>query len=561
MHRIETALVLSSLFIAAIYPSLGSQWFDRIERTVSQLAQRRALSVAFIGIAALLLRISLLPVEPIPKPVVHDEFGYLLAADTFAHGRLTNPTPPMWEHFETFSILMKPTYQCFAPPAQGMVLALGRVVLGHPFWGVWLSVGMMCGAITWMLQGWLSAEWAILGGALAVLRFGVFSYWADSYWGGAIAAIGGALVLGALPRIKEYQRLRDALLLGLGLAILANSRPYEGLVLSLPVAVILFVWMTGKKRPPLAISLRNVILPSALMLLLGAVGTGYYFWRVTGSPIHMPYQVERQTYGVAPFMAWQHVRPIPEYHHAVMQRMYVGEELNSYRFFRSFPGLLFKAYVGWSFFLGVALSLPLIMLLFTLPRDFRVSAVNPDTLTLIGLLGISFIGCALETFYNPHYSSPATALVLGTVLLSMKPLRKWSSAGLFLARAIPLICILSFCARALAGPLQIPMREFYEFAWYQKGPPSLGRADIEGKLVQIPGRHLVIVRYLPDHKPFREWVYNAADIDQARIVWAREMDSAENQRLLDHFKDRQKWLLEPDQEPPKLVPYSSEAQH
>src|SRR6266498_3984811 len=166
MLLIETGMVLLAILVAFICPTLGSGWFERAERRFSALARRRALSVILVGTAALALRAAVLPIEPIPEPIVHDEFGYLLAADTFAHGRLTNPTPPMWQHFETFSILMKPTYQCFAQPAQGMMLALGKVYFGHPFWGVWLSCGLMCAAITWMLQGWLAPEWALLGGLL-----------------------------------------------------------------------------------------------------------------------------------------------------------------------------------------------------------------------------------------------------------------------------------------------------------------------------------------------------------------------------------------------------------
>src|SRR4051794_36136674 len=142
MLSLEIGLVLFSLFIAFICPSLGSAGFEKLERRLSQFSRKRIFAVVLVGVTALALRAALLPLDPFPEPIVHDEFGYLLAADTFAHGRLTNPTPPMWEHFETFSILMKPTYQCFAQPGQGMMLALGKVVFGHPFWGVWLSVGL-----------------------------------------------------------------------------------------------------------------------------------------------------------------------------------------------------------------------------------------------------------------------------------------------------------------------------------------------------------------------------------------------------------------------------------
>ena len=155
----------------------------------------------------------------------------------------------MWIHFETFHVIQQPTYASMYPPAQGLVLAFGQVTTGHPFVGVWLSVALLCAALCWMLQGWLPPAWALLGGLLAAMHFGVFSYWADSYWGGAVAATGGALVLGALPRIKKSQRVGDALLMGLGAAVLANSRPYEGMIFCLPVAAALIVWVRARAAP------------------------------------------------------------------------------------------------------------------------------------------------------------------------------------------------------------------------------------------------------------------------------------------------------------------------
>jgi hypothetical protein len=555
MLRIEFGLVLLALLIAFIYPSLGSRWFEKLERCFSKLSRRRVLSIVFVGVLALALRAAVLPIEPIPEPIVHDEFGYLLAADTFAHGRLTNPTHPMWKHFESFSILQKPTYQCFAQPAQGMILAFGKVVFGHPFWGVWLSIGLMCASITWMLQGWLSPEWALLGGVLAILRYGVFGYWANSYWGGAAGAIGGALVLGALPRIKSSQRIRDALLMGVGLAILANSRPYEGFVFSLPVAFLLFVWLFGKNRPSFSISLRRVLLPLTLMLALTAAGLGYYLYRVTGTPFKMPYQIERETYAVVPYMIWQPVRLKPIYHHAVMEKMYADQDLSHYKLFLSPVGFLVKGIVGWDFYLGPAFTLPLLMLAFSLPRNFSLRKIDPATLAMIFVLGGLVVGSALETYYNPHYSAPATGLVLALLLLATRQLRDWTRAGVFLSRALPVICALTLAMRAAAAPLQIPLHEFYEFGWHQKGPENFGRENIQSELQRVPGDHLVIVHYQPEHEPFDEWVYNDADIDNSKVVWAREMDPSENTKLIQYFGTRKAWLLDADRTPPILIPY------
>jgi hypothetical protein len=82
------------------------------------------------------------------------------------------------------------------------------------------------------------------------------------------------------------------------------------------------------------------------------------------------------------------------------------------------------------------------------------------------------------------------------------------------------------------------------------------------ELKKDEGRHLVIVRYGPKFSKFslskeEEWVYNEAEIDGAKVVWAREMDATQNRKLLEYFRDRQLWLLEVngDQSPLKLLPY------
>jgi hypothetical protein len=553
---IETALTLLAIVIAFVYPSLGRRQFEAVEAVFSRLAQRRTLAVIAVGVTALALRAAVLPIEPIPEPIVHDEFGYLLAADTFAHGRLTNPTPPMWEHFETFSILMKPTYQCFAQPGQGMMLALGKVLFGHPFWGVWLSIGLMCAAITWMLQGWLSPEWALLGGALAILRYGVFGYWADSYWGGAVGAIGGALVLGALPRIKKSWRPLDALIMGTGLAILVNTRPYEGFVFSLPIAVILLVWLFRRDSPPFRITLPRVIAPLLIVLVFTAAGLGYYLWRVTGSPVRMPYEIEQKTYAVAPYMLWQHVHPMPTYNNPVIKKMYVDEALVGYQVARSGIGLLLKLYIAWNFFAGPLLSFCFVMLAFALPRSFSLRDVDRSTLALFCVLVISAGGCALESFYNPHYSAPATCCFIALVLVSLRCIRNWSAFGLFFTRAFVVVCILSFLIRAMAGTAHAHLASSAINSWYQLGPEKFGRSAVLKTLNSYPGNHLVLVRYSSEHEPFAEWVYNDAELNSSKVIWARELGLTD-EKLIETFPNRKVWVLEADTLTPQLLPYSA----
>src|SRR5258706_11473571 len=313
MLRIEIFLSIAAILWAFTFPHVGSSWFGRIEAGFSRFARRRALSVAAVGVLAVAARVSVLPFFPVTNPGIHDEFSYLLMADTFAHGRLANPTHLMWTHFETFHVNQVPTYVSKYYPAQGIFLAIGQVVFGHPFWGVLLSSALMCAAICWMLQGWMPPAWALLGGLLAVIRLGTFSYWANSYWGGAVAALGGALVLGALPRIKEKQQVRDGVWMGIGLALLFNSRPYESLFFAAPIAIALLIWMFRNRSPQIRGRALHVALSLALILATAIAGMAFYFWKTTGQPFRPPYLVYESTYMSAPSFPWLPPKPMPPY--------------------------------------------------------------------------------------------------------------------------------------------------------------------------------------------------------------------------------------------------------
>src|SRR4029450_8125667 len=143
--------------------------------------------------------------------------------------------------------------------------------------GVWLSFGIMCAAVAWMLYAWVPARWALFGALLTMInpKVGIAGYWAQSYWGGAVAATGGALVFGGIRRLMRHPRMRDSLLTGLGFAILANSRPFEGLLVSLPAGIFLFIHIINQRGQALWISIERIALPILVFFAVTITGMGY----------------------------------------------------------------------------------------------------------------------------------------------------------------------------------------------------------------------------------------------------------------------------------------------
>jgi hypothetical protein len=535
-NQLVYCAVLIGIFYA-VAKTASPRWRDlwrRFKRGLSSVARRKTLSWIGLGVLVLAVRAALLPIWPIPKPSVYDEFSYILQADTFVHGRLANPAHPLWQFFESTYILQQPTYASRFPPGQALAMALGQLIFGHPWFGVWLSAGLLASALCWALQGWLPPGWALFG-AFIGLDLCLFSYWMNSYWGGAVTAIGGALVTGAWVRITRAKQWRYAWHFGIGAVILVLARPFEGSVLLLPALITL----------AMANRMARVWLPIVFIGVAGASWLAYDNYRVTGHPLRLPYRQYYEQYETVPpfwFMPLSTTPRILRHFDLEARERETYDRARSWRLLLDRPLdwlVLLRLYFGnviW--LLPLAGLAPLLWRL----RRTRVAVV----LTL--MIGAASV---IEVWWYPHYGAPLTAALLILAAQSMRYLRQWNcggrGVGRFLVSAMPVAVVVVMVAseaRAIATH-----RTAEQFQTKNALKESVERHLLETQ----PGYHVIFVRYTGPG-PHIGWVYNPADIDAAPVIWANDMGQIENERLRRYYTGRSFWLFEPD-ESVRVIPY------
>ncbi len=270
-------------------------------------AGRTGVCMLLLAALPVALRLLLLPRCPVPTLSGSDDFSYALLGDTLFHLRLANLTHPLHKFFETVFVLQQPTYSSIYPLGQGIALAFGRLFSGNAWAGVVLSVGLLCALCYWMLRAWTTPLWALAGGLLAVMEFGPLSAWMNSYWGGALSAVAGCLVFGALPRLRAQGGVRNAALLGLGVGLEVLTRPFEAVLLV--VCALLFFSPMLWQRIDARLALRYAVI--ALLAISPALAlTLVQDKAVTRNWTMLPYMLSRYQYGVPASFTFQ-PNPVP----------------------------------------------------------------------------------------------------------------------------------------------------------------------------------------------------------------------------------------------------------
>ncbi len=549
--RLEWMSLICCLILCTHALVLPSRWIRKARAYLHRYAQNRRRAVWTCVLLPIVLRVALLPAVPLKPPSVHDEFSQLLLADTLRSGRLTNHTHLFWQHFETIHEIQKPTYNSMYQPGFAAFVAVGQL-LGHPWIGVLIIVGLMCGAICWMLQAWTPPAWAFGGALLVAIQIGVGSYWMNTYVGGAPApAMAGALLFGAIPRFFRRPSRTVVAAFCFGVVLLMNTRPFEGLFLSL-LAFALSVSQYRRASAETKAAIRfNVLVPGLVVLAAGAAFTLYYSWRVTNHPFKLPYEVNRETYGWPENLAI--LPPLKlTYRHKILADMEASELGNRIPYTtlgRMVNNWMARATLLWQFYVGPGLTLPLLFL------PWAIASWKRKPLFWVFLLML-----VLNLFqllgYPQHLSAQAPVFYV-LLITGMRQLYLWAGKRSIMPDRLMAGIVASVVCSAMLTlsikELGIRQGNFWDWPHW---PFYDQRASIVHKLEQLPGKHLVFVRYGPSHSPHEEWVYNAANIDRSRIVWANMVTQPRDKALRQYFAERQAWIVAPDEDPSGFLPFS-----
>jgi hypothetical protein len=293
-------------------------------------------------------------------------------------------------------------------------------------------------------------------------------------------------------------------------------------------------------------------------MAVAIAGLGVYFHRVTGSAFTTPYQVNMRTYGLM-YFPWEQIRSV-SFHHPEMEAFYRGGSVVGWLEMARHHTLklqFLKALVVWMFYFGPILTLPVMAWLFTRPRGGFRKSFTPELRFMLLLCGATYFSCMLTIYIGqPHYVAHLTVVFYAIVLLMLRDLYESGNPSLkFLARAVPAVCVLLLAARIAAPLVHLEPKPSWIRTWCSQDEQNLQRARVLNELEHSPGKHLVIVHYQPVHDfILDEWVYNRADIDGSKVIWARDM-GPQNAELVTYFRDRHAWLAEPDYNPARLTPY------
>lgn len=484
-----------------------------------------------------------------PTPMIHDEFSHLLVADTLLAGRLANPSPEIWQPFQSFHILVNPSYASKYPLGPGGLLALGILLFGSPAAGIWIGAASGTASITWACAACMPRRWAVIVGILLAIHPNVHHEWSLSFMNGWLTATAGALVFGAVLRLRKQVRIRDGVLLGIGAGLLALCRPMEGLVFTMTSAgLLLFCWR-GLQWPDRFRRASKTAAYASGPIMAAFLLIAMHNYATTGRITQMAYQLHESKYGVAPLSIFQKQKD-PE------MSQWSAEVPPTFMAFHY--GWSLESYHARSHLLGWCAGIPerlhvVVKLWGALFCLIVVGFLMRRARVYLPMVACVFVALAVSTFvpwYFSHYFAPSLvviAILFGVALRST--LQSFVRPTQLRLAVTVVVLIQGFFACD-----EISRANQRAYTWADQ------RQWLVDDLTKAGGKHLILVRYHADHNVHQEWVYNAADLSKSTVLWTRSWRPDLDQRLIQHHTDRQVWILEFDEsDKPALSPFSGNA--
>jgi hypothetical protein len=334
----------------------------------------------------------------------------------------------------------------------------------------------------------------------------------------------------------------------LGEAILVNSRPFEGLIFSMPVFAILLTAMFVREAPSWQRLLARFVLPFAAVMILCFSFLAYYNWPGTGDALLFPYTVNDRAYeSGSPALLWQQNTPPLHYQNPQFESFYNVWEHSAWVYGRARSvkraSRLFARHLEdyTRFFLGPELCLPFL----ALPWIWGDRRVLFFTIQMV----VCLAGFVLVAWFGPHYAGPTLVTLFALLVMTLRCVREWTYRGYRVGVGISRAVVLAAVVLAPFHPHPFP----------DLHPNGAARERVAEQLSNIPGRHLVVVHYSPQHYVHDEWVYNRAQINDAKIVWARDIPGVPLLPLLNYFSGYRVWVVNADDPTPKPQPYTEAA--
>lgn len=216
-------------------------------------------------------------------PAYHDEFSYLLQADTFLAGRVAWPAVTVRpDLFHQIHVLNHPTTASRYFPLTGLWLA-PFVRFANPYWGHWIAGGLSCVFFFSSLLKVLPFRWSLAGGLMIAVSPGL-AIFSNLLLAHHPAMLMLSVFLLFFLRLMESATLRDAVFAGTFLSLAMLGRPMTAAGFALPFGAWL-VWRILSGSRPAAETLASNA--SALNAPAG-IAAPFFSWRLIpaiGAPL------------------------------------------------------------------------------------------------------------------------------------------------------------------------------------------------------------------------------------------------------------------------------------